>query len=173
MHQAAGERLVVALPSDHPLLGNKSAAALRDLVGKTLITYPKQPCPSVADQVLALFHDRAQEPGRLYEARELQIALGRVTAGAGVSVVPRSVEEVYYVKLDAPQLVSPILLSTRLLDASEDIRAMLARIYRRHDEQNIPNDPPRQGPGPPALGACGRCIPVNGAPGAARRHAPD
>ncbi|MHA6878416.1 LysR substrate-binding domain-containing protein [Ralstonia pseudosolanacearum] len=154
-------------------MGSKSAAAQRDLVGETLVIYPKQPRPSVADQVLALFHDRAQEPGRLYEARELQIALKRVAAGAGVSVVPRSVEEVYYVKLDDPQLVSPIHLSTRLLDASEDIRTIRARIYRLYDEQNIPDYPPSQGPGPPALGACGRCIPVNGAPGAARRHAPD
>ncbi|CAH0442108.1 hypothetical protein LMG9673_02920 [Ralstonia pseudosolanacearum] len=104
----------------------------------------------------------------------------RVVSGAGVSVAQRSAavlqrEEVYfyYMELDAPQSVSPIIPSTRLLDASEDIRTILARIYRLYDEQNIPDYPPRQGPGPTASGTCGRCIPVNGAPGAARRHAPD
>ncbi|MGL6157424.1 MAG: LysR family transcriptional regulator, partial [Ralstonia mannitolilytica] len=73
----------------------------------------------------------------------LQIALGLVAAGEGVSVVPRSVaglkrEDVCYLELDDPQLVSPIIFSTRLLDESEDIRAMLALIYRLYDEQQIP-----------------------------------
>ncbi|MFX8024136.1 LysR substrate-binding domain-containing protein, partial [Acinetobacter baumannii] len=35
------ERLMVALPSGHPLLGAKPAASLRDLVGDTLIIYPR------------------------------------------------------------------------------------------------------------------------------------
>ncbi|MDC6684523.1 LysR family transcriptional regulator, partial [Leclercia adecarboxylata] len=80
---------------------------------------------------------------KIYEARELQIALGLVAAGEGVSVVPRSVaglrrEDVCYMELDDPQLVSPIIFSTRLLDEYEDIQAMLALTYRLYDEQNIP-----------------------------------
>ncbi|ATG19884.1 LysR family transcriptional regulator [Ralstonia pickettii] len=137
------ERLIVALPSGHPLLAAKPAASLRDLVGETLIIYPRAPRPSYADQVLALFHDRALEPSKIYEARELQIALGLVAAGEGVSVVPRSVaglkrEDVCYLELDDPQLVSPVIFSTRLLDESEDIQAMLALTYRLYDEQQIP-----------------------------------
>ncbi len=138
------ERLMVALPSGHPLLGAKPAASLRDLVGDTLIIYPRAPRPSYADQVLALFHDRALEPASIYEARELQIALGLVAAGEGVSVVPRSVaglqrEDVSYMELDDPQLVSPIIFSTRLLDESEDIQAILNLTYRLYEEQKIPH----------------------------------
>ena len=117
-----------------PLLGAKPAASLRDLVGDTLIIYPRAPRPSYADQVLALFHDRALEPASIYEARELQIALGLVAAGEGVSVVPRSVaglqrEDVSYMELDDPQLVSPIIFSTRLLNLT----------YRLYEEQKIPH----------------------------------
>ena len=138
------ERLIVALPSGHALLEAKPAVSLRDLVGETLIIYPRAPRPSYADQVLALFHDRALEPARIYEARELQIALGLVAAGEGVSVVPRSVaglqrEDVSYMELDDPQLVSPIIFSTRLLDESEDIQAMLNLTYRLYEEQKIPH----------------------------------
>jgi len=137
------ERLIVALPSGHALLDGRTTVSLRDLVGDTLIIYPRTPRPSYADQVLALFHDRALEPSKIYEARELQIALGLVAAGEGISVVPRSVaglrrEDVCYMELDDPQLVSPIIFSTRLLDESEDIRAMLALTYRLYDEQKIP-----------------------------------
>ena len=119
-------------------------SSLRDLVGDTLIIYPRAPRPSYADQVLALFHDRALEPASIYEARELQIALGLVAAGEGVSVVPRSVaglqrEDVSYMELDDPQLVSPIIFSTRLLDESEDIQAILNLTYRLYEEQKIPH----------------------------------
>jgi DNA-binding transcriptional LysR family regulator len=125
-------------------LQGRVPASLRDLVGDTLIIYPRAPRPSYADQVLALFHDRALEPASIYEARELQIALGLVAAGEGVSVVPRSVaglqrEDVSYMELDDPQLVSPIIFSKRLQDESEDIQAILNLTYRLYEEQKIPH----------------------------------
>ncbi|EEG08416.1 transcriptional regulator, LysR family [Pseudogulbenkiania ferrooxidans 2002] len=136
------ERLMVALPSGHPLLLAKPVLSLKDVAMETVIIFPKSPRPSFADQVLAAFHDRAIEPKSIYEVRELQIALGLVAAGEGVSIVPSSVkglkrEDVSYMELDDPQLVSPIILSTRLLDESDDIKALLEMIYDLYREQNI------------------------------------
>ncbi|SMF45141.1 DNA-binding transcriptional regulator, LysR family [Pseudogulbenkiania subflava DSM 22618] len=136
------ERLMVALPSGHPLLSAKPVLSLKDVAMETVIIFPKSPRPSFADQVLAAFHDRAIEPKSIYEVRELQIALGLVAAGEGVSIVPSSVkglkrEDVSYMELDDPQLVSPIILSTRLLDESDDIKALLEMIYDLYREQNI------------------------------------
>ncbi|AIO69990.1 LysR family transcriptional regulator [Burkholderia oklahomensis] len=143
------ERMIVALPVGHPLEAAKPVLSLHDLVGETLIIFPKTPRPSYADQVLAAFHDRALKPQKIYETRELQIALGLVAAGEGVSVVPRSVhglkrDDVSYKELDDPNLVSPIIMSTRMLDESEDIRAMLALIYRLYDEFNMDYQPPHE-----------------------------
>ena len=136
------ERLVVALPSEHPLLTAKTVLSLKDIAMETVIIFPKAPRPSFADQVLTAFHDRAIEPKKIYEVRELQIALGLVAAGEGVSVVPASVkglkrEDVSYMELDDPQLVSPIIMSMRMLDESEDIKALLAMIYDLYREYNI------------------------------------
>jgi DNA-binding transcriptional LysR family regulator len=140
------EKMIVACPVGHPLSLLKPVLALRDLVGETLIIFPKTPRPSYADQVLAAFHDRALKPRQIYEVRELQIALGLVAAGEGISVVPSSVHglkrgDVSYKELDDPTLVSPIIMSMRALDESRDIRELLELIYRLYEEERIPYVP--------------------------------
>ncbi len=140
------EKMIVALPEGHPLSLIKPILALSDLVNETLIIFPKAPRPSYADQVLSAFQDRALKPRRIYEVRELQIALGLVAAGEGISVVPSSVyglkrDDVSYKELDDPTLVSPIIMSMRLLDESRDIKEMLALIYRLYEEKKISHLP--------------------------------
>jgi DNA-binding transcriptional LysR family regulator len=140
------EKMIVALPEGHPLSLSKPVLALRDLLNETLIIFPKTPRPSYADQVLAAFQDRGLKPHRIYETRELQVALGLVAAGEGVSVVPSSVHglkrsDVSYKELDDPTLVSPIIMSTRLLDESQDIKEILELIYRLYEEEQIPYVP--------------------------------
>ncbi|WP_175940801.1 LysR family transcriptional regulator [Caballeronia sp. BCC1704] len=140
------EKLIAALPFGHPLSTAKPVIALRDLLNETLIIFPKAPRPSYADQVLAAFDERGLKPRRIYEVRELQIALGLVAAGEGVSVVPSSVyglkrDDVSYMELDDPTLVSPIIMSTRAMDESRDLREILELIYRLYEEHHIPYVP--------------------------------
>ncbi|MFL9913633.1 LysR family transcriptional regulator [Paraburkholderia sp. RL17-337-BIB-A] len=140
------EKMIVALPEGHPLSLAKPILALSDLVNETLIIFPKAPRPSYADQVLSAFQDRALKPRRVYEVRELQIALGLVAAGEGISVVPSSVyglkrDDVSYKELDDPTLVSPIIMSMRMLDESRDIQEMLELIYRLYEEESVPHGP--------------------------------
>src|SRR5579864_5667931 len=144
------ERMIVALPLGHSLSLAKPVLSLHDLIGETLIIFPKAPRPSYADQVLAAFHDRALKPYRIYETRELQIALGLVAAGEGISIVPSSVhglkrDDVSYRELDDPNLVSPIIMSMRMLDESEDVKAMLELIYALYDEEEMTYLPPHEG----------------------------
>lgn len=146
------EKLIVALPVGHPLSTLKPVLSLRDLVNETLIIFPKAPRPSYADQVLAAFSDRSLAPRRIYEVRELQIALGLVAAGEGISVVPSSVhglkrDDVTYKELDDPTLVSPLIMSMRAMDESRDIKEMLELIYRLYEEERIPYVPRTDGGG--------------------------
>lgn len=140
------ERMIVALPVGHELEA-KSPLALQDLLCEPLIIFPRAPRPSFADQVLAAFHDRGLKPGRLHEVRELQIALGLVAMGEGISVVPASVyglkrDDVTYRDLDDPKLVSPIIMSTRMMDESADLRALQAIIYGLYEEAGMAYLPP-------------------------------
>lgn len=138
------EQLIVALPMGHPLSLLDRGLYLRELVNDKLIVFPKTPRPSFADQVLAAFHDRGLELGDTLEVRELQVALGLVAAGMGVSVVPKSVlglkrSDVCYKKLDEPRVTSPIIMSIRALDSSDDLKSMLDLIYGLYRAEGIPH----------------------------------
>lgn len=134
------EPLVVALPQGHPLILSKEKLNLLDIVGETLIVYPKSPRPSFIDQVLAIFHDRGLEPHDIHETRELQVAMGLVAAAEGVSVVPANVqklkrEDICYKEFEEDTIVSPIILSTRKLDESGEIKRLLSMIIDIYQEE--------------------------------------
>ncbi|GJH27012.1 LysR family transcriptional regulator [Caballeronia novacaledonica] len=140
------EKMIVALPHGHPLSVTNAVLSLRELVNETLIIFPQAPRPSYADQVLSAFQDRALNPRRIYEVRELQIALGLVAAGEGISIVPSSVnglkrDDVSYMQLDDPTLVSPVIMSMRMLDESRDIKGLLELTYRLYEEEHVPHVP--------------------------------
>jgi DNA-binding transcriptional LysR family regulator len=138
------EPLIAALPMGHPLAFVDRGLFLRELVNDTLIIFPKAPRPSYADSVLAAFHDRGLAPVKIYEARELQVGLGLVAAGMGVSVLPKSVlglkrSDVVYKMLDEVNLVSPVIMSVRALDQSDAIKSMLQEIYGLYRSEGIPH----------------------------------
>jgi DNA-binding transcriptional LysR family regulator len=138
------EALIAALPMGHALTGVERGLYLRDLVNDRLIVFPRAPRPSFADQVLAAFHDRGLAPVDTLEVRELQVALGLVAAGMGVTIVPKSVlglkrSDVCYMKMDEANLTSPIIFSIRALDKSEDIKSMLDLIYGLYRSEGIPH----------------------------------
>jgi DNA-binding transcriptional LysR family regulator len=138
------EALVAALPMGHPLAFLDRGLHLRELVQETVIVFPKTPRPSFADQVLAAFHDRGLELIKTLEVRELQVALGLVAAGMGVTVVPESVlglkrNDVCYKQMDETNLTSPIIMSIRARDTSEDVKSMLALIYSLYRSEGIPH----------------------------------
>ncbi|MGQ1888414.1 LysR family transcriptional regulator [Serratia marcescens] len=135
------EPLMAALAADHPL-ARAEGLTLRALQAETLIVYPQTPRPSFADQVLATFRDRALVPRKIMEVRELQVALGLVAAGEGIALVPHCLHslkrpDVVYNVLNEQRLVSPIIMSIRQLDESEDIKTLLRMIYTLYDEQGI------------------------------------
>lgn len=138
------ESLIAALPMAHPLSFLDRGLLLRELVNDTLIVFPKSPRPSYADSVLAAFHDRGLAPSKVYEARELQVALGLVAAGVGVTVLPKSVlglkrSDVVYRMLDEPNLTSPVIMSVRAMDESPAIRSLLELIYGLYRSEGIPH----------------------------------
>lgn len=116
------ERLIVALPQDHPLAMLDEPLTLAAIAGETLIVYPSTPRPSYADQQLSAMRDHALAPKAIHEVRELQTALGLVAANVGVCLVPKSVDGlrahgVAYRRV-AEHLTSPIIMSRRSEDRS-------------------------------------------------------
>jgi DNA-binding transcriptional LysR family regulator len=136
------ERLIVALPANHPRAAATDPVKLVDLQQECLIIYPKAPRPSFADQVLAAFSERSITPYKVMEVRELQIAIGLVAAGEGVAIVPDSVQgmqrkDVVYRPIAVRHAVSPVMFSVRKMDHTEELRNMLDVIYEIYDAAGI------------------------------------
>ncbi|WNO60643.1 LysR family transcriptional regulator [Rheinheimera sp. MMS21-TC3] len=136
------ESLMVALPSAHYLIKNAQNLTLKDLIEQPLLVFPKQPRPSFADQVLALFHDRGLSPNKVIEVRELQIAIGLVAAGEGMTIVPSSMrafirQDVTYLELDEKRAISPVIMSIRLGEQSDDLKVLLQNVYQVYDAEQI------------------------------------
>jgi DNA-binding transcriptional LysR family regulator len=136
------ERLIVALPANHPRAAAIDPVKLVDLQQECLIIYPKAPRPSFADQVLAAFSECSITPHKVMEVRELQIAIGLVAAGEGVAIVPDSVQgmqrkDVVYRPIADRHAVSPVMFSVRKMDHTEELRNMLDVIYEIYDAAGI------------------------------------
>jgi DNA-binding transcriptional LysR family regulator len=138
------ERMVVAFYPGHRLAEREGGIRLTELIHEPLLVYPKSPRPSFADQVLAAFSEANLAPDHVQEVRELQIAMGLVAAGQGISIVPESVQgmhhrNVVYRKLEDKHASSPILFSVRYMDRSPELENMLAAVYSIYDDLGIPH----------------------------------
>jgi DNA-binding transcriptional LysR family regulator len=140
------ERMVVALSPHHRLVERQGGLRLRDLVHEKLLVYPKSPRPSFADQVLAVLGEANVTPGVVTEVRELQIAMGLVAAGQGITIVPESVQamhhrNVVYRPLEDKHAFSPILFGVRHMDRSPELGNLLAAVYSIYDDLGIAYTP--------------------------------
>ena len=139
------ERLVLAIPGEHPLAAEAGPVSLAQAAAYPLLVYPRKPRPSYADHVLSLFRDLGLEPAEVHEIQEMQTALGLVASGMGLCVVPESAqklrrEEVVYRTLVEPSATSAIIMSTRLNDQSEDIallRELIDEVYRLQQAEKL------------------------------------
>jgi len=136
------EKMIVALPSGHPLLAREGPLRLDDIAGEVLIVYPSAPRPSYADQVLALYRERELQPPAVHEVREMQTALGLVAAQSGICLVPASVERfrrdnVEYRPLDEEKAISPIIMSSRKGDRSPEVALILKLIREMYRKDGI------------------------------------
>jgi len=128
------ERLVLAVPQGHALTRVPGSLSLRQTTSEPLILYPRAPRPSYADQVLSIYRDLGLSPMVDFEVREMQTALGLVAAGAGVSLVPSSVrrlgrDDVVYLELSEPNIVSPIIMTYRTNDTSPLLAHILGLVH--------------------------------------------
>lgn len=143
------EPLIVALPIGHALLDRPSLPRLVNLVAEPLILYPKEPRPSYADHVLALYRRCGLEPKTVLEVSGVQTALGLVAAGEGIAIVPDALQrlrrdDILYRRLNEERAVSPIIMSCRQHDSSREITSLLDLIREQYAGMNGTDTPDHQ-----------------------------
>lgn len=135
------ERLVLAMPTDHPLAVSSAPLAPNALAGKRLIVYPSRPRPSFADHVLSLLADHGAHPSEVQEVLELQTALGLVASQAGLCMVPASARtirpDLHYRLIDDERATSPVILSHRRNDATGAVDAIMEAVRTTYSQASI------------------------------------
>lgn len=88
------EALVLAAPTDHPLLGDADDAPvdLRLLAGDSFIIPPRDLAPGLFDLVIGQCRAAGFAPRITQQARQMQTVISLVACGMGVALVPASVQ---------------------------------------------------------------------------------
>ena len=153
------ERYLVALPKAHPL-ADSDEQRLIDLANNRLILYhqthlpisttaipikPSNDQPSfepVTEPLLHLFAQYGISPFMTTTVSDLQVALGLVAAGEGITLVPASLktvrtEQIVYRRLLHENATSPIYLHTLKDFVHPKIPDLLSAIYQVYERRGI------------------------------------
>ena len=140
------ERYVVALPATHPLAGINDLR-LPQLADNRLILYHQSHLNSpaagqVTEPLLNLFDRYGVLPFATTTVSDLQVALGLVAAGEGITLVPDSLkslrnEQVRYQSLLHEDATSPIYLNTLAEITHPAYPTFLETIYQIYEDKGI------------------------------------
>lgn len=142
------ERFVVALPLHHPLATRDAEMGIsfKELMDDTLILYHRTALPvsegQARDQLLNLFEQRKLTPARTTQARDIQIALGLVSAGEGITLVPDSLktvrsEQIHYHRLHHENATTPIYMNLLAERPHPELQALLDATYEIYEKKGI------------------------------------
>lgn len=124
------ERLVIALPRNHPLAARRTLA-LKDLANEHFILFPRYPRPSWADYIVTLCREAGFEPRTGPMTVEVLTGISLVGAGLGVAVVPVSVQNLYpedvvYREFRPPRPMTQLIAIHRNDEGAPTLRNFLA-----------------------------------------------
>lgn len=124
------EPLVAAI-SDDDVLASRESVSMAELATRPFVLYPRDPRPSFADTVIALCRQAGFEPTVATETMDLQTALGLVAVGAGVSIIPQSIEQAHRTGMRCLPLTPPTPMTTLSLNWRRDNRSEVLRNFVR------------------------------------------
>lgn len=153
------ERYVVALPKSHSLAHIKEQRLI-DLANNRLILYHQSHLPAstlqsstntnqtginenlITEPLLHLFAHYGISPFMTTTVSDLQVALGLVAAGEGITLVPASLqtvrtEQIVYQRLVHENATSPIYLHTLKDFIHPKIPSLLTAIYDVYEQRGI------------------------------------
>lgn len=150
------ERYMVALPKAHSL-ANVPEQRLIDLANNRLILYHQTHLPvatitatseqpqlnePITEPLLHLFAQYGISPFMTTTVSDLQVALGLVAAGEGITLVPASLqtvrtEQISYQRLIHENVTSPIYLHTLKDFVHPKIPDLLSAIYQVYERRGI------------------------------------
>lgn len=123
------ERLLLALPSGHPLAG-RSSLRLGEAAGEGFVIQPRELAPTLYDRLVQLAAQAGFHPRVHQQAQQLNGVIALVAAGMGLALVPATMQVVRlagvsYVPLEDPDAYLLLAAASRLDEDSPVVARFL------------------------------------------------
>ena len=137
------EKLLVAVHKNHFLAQQiERGVYLSEISNELIFSYPATQKPNFSTLIQSIFTELALVPKNMQEVREIHMALGLVSSGEGICLIPQSASEIgmrnlVYIPILDLEAYSPISMSIRNMDQSSYIPNILDCVKEVFEAENI------------------------------------
>ena len=137
------EKLKLAVHKNHYLTQYiDQGIYLSQIINEPIFSYPASQKPNFSTLIQSIFTELGLVPKDMIEVREIHLALGLVSSGEGICIIPESASDIgmknlVYIPILDVEAYSPISLSVRNMDQSNYIPSILDCIKNVFEEENI------------------------------------
>jgi LysR family transcriptional regulator, cis,cis-muconate-responsive activator of cat and ben genes len=137
------EKLKLAVHKNHHLAAHiEQGLYLSQITHETIFSYPATQKPNFSTLIQSIFTELGLVPKDMIEVREIHMALGLVSSGEGICLIPESASDIgmknlVYIPILDMEAYSPISLSVRNMDQSNYVPNILACVKEVFEQENI------------------------------------
>ncbi|MDA3441277.1 cis,cis-muconate-binding transcription regulator CatM [Acinetobacter bereziniae] len=138
------EKLKLAIHKNHYLTEYvHKGIYLSQIIDESIFSYPATQKPNFSTLIQSIFTELGLVPKNMIEVREIHMALGLVSSGEGVCIIPESASDIgmknlVYVPILDMEAYSPISLAVRNMDQSPYLSKVLECVKQVFEEEGIP-----------------------------------
>ncbi|MFH4156269.1 cis,cis-muconate-binding transcription regulator CatM [Acinetobacter bereziniae] len=137
------EKLKLAIHKNHYLTEYvHKGIYLSQIIDESIFSYPATQKPNFSTLIQSIFTELGLVPKNMIEVREIHMALGLVSSGEGVCIIPESASDIgmknlVYVPILDMEAYSPISLAVRNMDQSPYLSKVLECVKQVFEEEGI------------------------------------
>ncbi|MBJ8551230.1 cis,cis-muconate-binding transcription regulator CatM [Acinetobacter bereziniae] len=138
------EKLKLAIHKNHYLTEYvHKGIYLSQIIDESIFSYPATQKPNFSTLIQSIFTELGLVPKNMIEVREIHMALGLVSSGEGVCIIPESASDIgmknlVYIPILDMEAYSPISLAVRNMDQSPYLSKVLECVKQVLEEEGIP-----------------------------------
>jgi DNA-binding transcriptional LysR family regulator len=138
------EKLKLAIHKNHYLTEYvHKGIYLSQIIDESIFSYPATQKPNFSTLIQSIFTELGLVPKNMIEVREIHMALGLVSSGEGVCIIPESASDIgmknlVYIPILDMEAYSPISLAVRNMDQSPYLSKVLGGVKQVFEEEGIP-----------------------------------
>ncbi|MBJ9953161.1 MULTISPECIES: cis,cis-muconate-binding transcription regulator CatM [unclassified Acinetobacter] len=137
------EKLKLAIHKNHHLTEYVyTGIYLSQIIDESIFSYPATQKPNFSTLIQSIFTELGLVPKNMIEVREIHMALGLVSSGEGVCIIPESASDIgmknlVYIPILDMEAYSPISLAVRNMDQSPYLSKVLECVKQVFEEEGI------------------------------------